>query len=526
MADGGGKQPLTNEDFRKILFTPRPGSKPDLGQQAKEQRKEQIKAKPRPKPKQQAGGAGKADGGSDDDKGPGYRDRASERRKGLGIEHPDDIDAAGFPGSTFASAATATDLSRLSYEETKYLGGDIDHTHLVKGLDFALLSKVRSKQTQQEQQGGGQPVAFTGPLGRAVYNVLFRSQQHQAVHEDISERFLPRRTAFVFDIEEQGMKDVFEVPTTLLRAKEDCPAPPKVLEASSDALVLDRLGKIMAYMAMGSGGSKQKLKKELKQELLAEAGFIQPMLSKTRSDVVGIEEKRDTIKQVAKPVDEEEDIFADAGTDYVAERKKKNYKEDIEEEWKTKNKAEEIKKRVKYFGADDPSALEGGELPSIAQPMQGSTADVDEPGEKKKEKSREARHREMLASVGAVEDDGYAECYPSYYDAAGAVYDSEDDDGTGIAKAKDNDEEREGREEKEGKNFKDKGLAARKEAARLAMKEKQREEAELNKLQKVFEEKGYGNAGAFGAMGVEIGTADEAVPSALPSITTAKRRRI
>ncbi|KAL4544510.1 hypothetical protein Ndes2437B_g02274 [Nannochloris sp. 'desiccata'] len=158
--------------------------------------------------------------------------------------------------------------------------------------------------------------------------------------------------------------------------------------------------------------------------------------------------------------------------------------------------------------------------------MQGSTAHVDEPGEKKKEKSREARHREMLASVGAVEDDGYAECYPSYYDAAGAVYDSEDDDGTGIAKAKDNDEEREGREEKEGKNFKDKGLAARKEAARLAMKEKQREEAELNKLQKVFEEKGYGNAGAFGAMGVEIGTADEAVPSALPSITTAKRRRI
>ena len=34
-------------------------------------------------------------------------------------------------------------LNKLSYEESKFLGGDIAHTHLVKGLDFALLQKVR-----------------------------------------------------------------------------------------------------------------------------------------------------------------------------------------------------------------------------------------------------------------------------------------------------------------------------------------------------------------------------------------------
>jgi len=27
-------------------------------------------------------------------------------------------------------------------QESKYLGGDMEHTHLVKGLDFALLEKV------------------------------------------------------------------------------------------------------------------------------------------------------------------------------------------------------------------------------------------------------------------------------------------------------------------------------------------------------------------------------------------------
>ena len=35
------------------------------------------------------------------------------------------------------------DLRGVSYEDSKYLGGDVAHTHLVKGLDFALLQKVR-----------------------------------------------------------------------------------------------------------------------------------------------------------------------------------------------------------------------------------------------------------------------------------------------------------------------------------------------------------------------------------------------
>lgn len=28
-------------------------------------------------------------------------------------------------------------------QESKYLGGDMEHTHLVKGLDYALLEKVK-----------------------------------------------------------------------------------------------------------------------------------------------------------------------------------------------------------------------------------------------------------------------------------------------------------------------------------------------------------------------------------------------
>ena len=30
----------------------------------------------------------------------------------------------------------------MAIQESKFLGGDMEHTHLVKGLDFALLQKV------------------------------------------------------------------------------------------------------------------------------------------------------------------------------------------------------------------------------------------------------------------------------------------------------------------------------------------------------------------------------------------------
>lgn len=57
------------------------------------------------------------------------RDRALERRKGFNPDYPVEGDAVG-------------DVNSMSVEETKFLGGTIDHTHLVRGLDYALLEKV------------------------------------------------------------------------------------------------------------------------------------------------------------------------------------------------------------------------------------------------------------------------------------------------------------------------------------------------------------------------------------------------
>lgn len=63
------------------------------------------------------------------------RDRAEERRKGLNLDYERNA-MSGLPGTDDQLNQT------MSVEETKYLGGDLEHTHLVKGLDYALLQKV------------------------------------------------------------------------------------------------------------------------------------------------------------------------------------------------------------------------------------------------------------------------------------------------------------------------------------------------------------------------------------------------
>lgn len=68
-----------------------------------------------------------------------YRDRAKERALGANPDYDD-------------STLTGVSIDHLSVEATKFLGGDFAHTHLVKGLDFALLEKRKSELERQEEE--------------------------------------------------------------------------------------------------------------------------------------------------------------------------------------------------------------------------------------------------------------------------------------------------------------------------------------------------------------------------------------
>ena len=77
-----------------------------------------------------------------------YRDRATERRNNANKDYDDTNEIASTTADYRAVAPDAkagenyAERRKQLIQESKYLGGDMEHTHLVKGLDYALLEKV------------------------------------------------------------------------------------------------------------------------------------------------------------------------------------------------------------------------------------------------------------------------------------------------------------------------------------------------------------------------------------------------
>ncbi|GLD71460.1 protein Red [Lates japonicus] len=109
----------------------------------------------------------------------------------------------------------------------------MEHTHLVKGLDFALLQKVRAEITSKEKEEEDmmekvqkeakkdvepeEKIEFKTRLGRNIYRVVFRSGLVER-----NELFLPGRMAYVVDLDDEFTDT--DIPTTLIRSKADCPS--------------------------------------------------------------------------------------------------------------------------------------------------------------------------------------------------------------------------------------------------------------------------------------------------------------
>lgn len=89
---------------------------------------------------------------------PPRRDRADERRKGVNADYED------AEADLLARGIRPDGLNQLTIEESKFLGGDAAHTHLVKGLDYALLQQVAGVWALGGEAGWG--VMWGG--GRAV----------------------------------------------------------------------------------------------------------------------------------------------------------------------------------------------------------------------------------------------------------------------------------------------------------------------------------------------------------------------
>ncbi|EPY89878.1 protein Red [Camelus ferus] len=240
---------LTNEDFRKLLMTPRaaptsaPPSKSRHHDYYAKLRQQEIERERELAEK--------------------YRDRAKERRDGVNKDYEETeliSTTANYRavGPTAEADKSAAEKRRQLIQESKFLGGDMEHTHLVKGLDFALLQKVRAEiasKEKEEEELMEKPQKET----KNVYRMLFKSKAYER-----NELFLPGRMAYVVDLDDEYADT--DIPTTLIRSKADCPTMEAQTTLTTNDIVISKLTQILSYLRQGTRNKKLKKKDKGKME--------------------------------------------------------------------------------------------------------------------------------------------------------------------------------------------------------------------------------------------------------------------
>lgn len=421
--DTPASQRLTNDDFRRLLMTPRSTSSGNASAHAPGSVREAManassmpppaenKGELRRKKKSYYAALKKQEDNKLQELAEKYRDRARERRDGSNNDYaPED------PTTNTSSAyrAVAPDLKsgmdakerrRQLIQESKFLGGDMEHTHLVKGLDYALLQKVRSEihtceleqeaemerlatiapiekekeKSQKEKEKEKQEeeeIQFKTQMGRDVYNIFAAYRSNKVVRNEL---FAPSRMAYVIELEEEAAMDT-DIPTTLIRSKADVPsfADAEQQTLTTNDIVINKLAQILSYLR--HGGRHGKKGKKIKDK---------------------------SGKTIKAPDDT---IYGEIG-EYVPNADP-NKKSSRSNEFDKERSKADIKKAGSYFekGAKDPEEADIG-IVNIEgvniQPNRVKSA--------------------VLLSRLAAEPEGYAECYPGLREMDDAIDDSDDE---------------------------------------------------------------------------------------------------
>jgi len=218
-----------------------------------------------------------------------YRDRARERRD---HQEKDDENAAAVAAAEKATQnyhavnpnakeGESDQRRNQIIQESKFLGGDMEHTHLVKGLDYALLQKVKAeihhketeinedekldllvnkakdaarKESREESSCG---VEVKSVMAKNIHRLLFCTELPEK-----NQLFAPGRMAYVVELEDEFVES--DVPTTVVRSKVDCPAllvPDASVSSSANDLVVNKLTQILSYLRQGNRGGRKWKKK-------------------------------------------------------------------------------------------------------------------------------------------------------------------------------------------------------------------------------------------------------------------------
>ncbi|CAI4231417.1 unnamed protein product [Auanema sp. JU1783] len=271
-----GDTNMRNEDFRKLLAsTPRRNASDTPRVEHSSHTFKHPKFKPEKKKPHLKAKRDKTEEDEDNTKLKeilkNYRDRAAERRK----EGPEDFALNERLTSAYRpiplDSKDEADLRKQAIEESKYLGGDMDHTHLVKGLDYALLNKVRSEIAKSqddekmddeqlekafiESEGPGE-LKFDSVLARNIHTLLFKNELPLR-----NELFGKGRMAYIVNMEEE---DDTDIPTTLMRSIQECPKNESNANINANNMLISKLTQVLSYLR--SEHKKKKNRAEITEE--------------------------------------------------------------------------------------------------------------------------------------------------------------------------------------------------------------------------------------------------------------------
>ena len=357
-------QRLSNNDFRKLMMTPRAGSgavpaTPSLGgvtpgggamsggktPSMTPRRVDKAKAEERRTKKKYYAKLKKDEDDKMAELASKYRDRAKERRDGTeGAVPTDEANSAYRAVAPNAHGVhDAAEMRKKMIHESKYLGGDMEHTHLVKGLDFALLQKVRAEietleeaEVDEEEEVTIKEVSKKSEekteknatdekdkpdeektqtdcrtvMGRNIMRNMFSNDGPRT-----NELFMAGRMAYVMDLEEDGESDI---PTTSIRSKKDVINSEQKATLNTNDIVINKLTQILSYLR---AGNRTKRKKKDKME-----------------DILPVTQEETAVKNVPKTKEAEIPIYDDVG-DYrpnkkderKEDRKKDKYRDEYRE---------------------------------------------------------------------------------------------------------------------------------------------------------------------------------------------------
>ncbi|XP_075146746.1 IC cytokine homolog beag [Haematobia irritans] len=433
---------LTNDDFRKLLATPRAppgGTSTNLatatfatpGAPASSEKKKTHTSSSsergdlRRKKKNFYAALKKQEDNKLQELSEKYRDRARERRDGANPDYQN-VGTPGHSSTTNAYRAVAPDMKsgidaaerrRRIIQESKFLGGDMEHTHLVKGLDYALLQKVRSELHVKEQEEREMAAAaaasekmkmaeaaaaaerleaerreaednnmnIKGPMARNIFNLI---QARRSKEVQRCELFAPGRMAYVIHLEEDDTGET-DIPTTLIRSKYEVPLNREdAATLTTNDIVINKLSQILSYLR--AGGRNKKNKKRDKDKPLFQERDIHELNSSSKA-----------LHNKAAPVGDS--IYDDIG-DYQPTLKPDKSKTD---KYLQTSSAGIPAKPATYFN-------EGNKPVEEAEPIITTI-----PPPPKINKS--------IVSRFANEPEGYAECYPGLEEMNDAIDDSDDE---------------------------------------------------------------------------------------------------